>query len=124
MPEPACSEYPLVMLTGRGTAAQWHTQTRTGKSSVLARLYPNEPFVEINPSDAKELGLKPQQNVIVQSRRGQATANAMITPTVAPGNVFMPMHYEEVNQLTLSHFDPYSKQPSYKDCAVKIIPDV
>ena len=124
MPEPACSEYPLVMLTGRGTAAQWHTQTRTGKSTVLARLYPNKPFVEINPGDAKELGLKPQQNVIVQSRRGQMIANAMITPTVAPGNVFMPMHYDQVNQLTLSHFDPYSKQPSYKDCAVKIIPEV
>ena len=124
MPEPACSDYPLVMLTGRGTAAQWHTQTRTGKSTVLARLYPNKPFVEINPGDAKELGLKPQQNVIVQSRRGQMIANAMITPTVAPGNVFMPMHYDQVNQLTLSHFDPYSKQPSYKDCAVKIIPEV
>ena len=124
MPEPACDEYPLVMLTGRGSAAQWHTQTRTGKSSVLARLYPNDPFVEINPTDADAMQLKPQQKVIVQSRRGQTSANAMITPTVAPGNVFMPMHYEEVNQLTLSHFDPYSKQPSYKDCAVKIIPEV
>lgn len=123
MPEPACDKYPFVMLTGRGTAAQWHTQTRTGKSSVLARLYPNQPFVEINPTDAETLKLKPQQKVIVQSRRGRTSANAMITPTVAPGNLFMPMHYEEVNQLTLSHFDPYSKQPSYKDCAVKIIPE-
>ena len=123
MPEPACSEYPLVLLTGRGTAAQWHTQTRTGKSTVLARLYPPEPLVEINPNDADQLGLKPNQNVIVESRRGQTKANAMITPTVAPGNVFMPMHYEQVNRLTLSHFDPYSRQPSYKDCAVKIFPD-
>lgn len=122
MPEPACDEYPLVLLTGRGSAAQWHTQTRTGKSSVLAKLYPNEPFIEINPADAEALQLKPQQKVTVQSRRGRICANAMITPTVAKGNVFMPMHYDQVNQLTLSHFDPHSKQPSYKDCAVKIIP--
>lgn len=32
------------------------------------------------------------------------------------------MHYRQTNQLTLAHFDPYSKQPSYKDCAVRIRP--
>ena len=30
------------------------------------------------------------------------------------------MHYDVTNRLTLAHFDPYSKQPSYKDCAVRI----
>ena len=34
----------------------------------------------------------------------------------------MPMHYEATNQLTLRHFDPHSRQPSYKDCAVRIQP--
>jgi assimilatory nitrate reductase catalytic subunit len=32
------------------------------------------------------------------------------------------MHYEAVNRLTLAHFDPYSRQPSYKSCAVRIKP--
>ena len=30
MPEPPTKEFPLLLLTGRGTAVQWHTQTRTG----------------------------------------------------------------------------------------------
>lgn len=122
MPEPADELYPLVLMTGRGSAAQWHTQTRTGKSSVLARLYPSEAFVEINPADAQAIGVLPQRAVTVESRRGKLTANAVITPTVSRGTVFIPMHYDEVNQLTLDHFDPHSKQPSYKDCAVKIVP--
>ena len=30
MPEPPSEKYPLLLLTGRGTASQCHTQTRTG----------------------------------------------------------------------------------------------
>ncbi len=43
-----------------------------------------------------------------------------MTPTVQPGQVFIPMHYDATNKLTYAHFDPYSKQPSYKDCAVRV----
>ena len=32
----------------------------------------------------------------------------------------MPMHYETTNQLTFAAFDPYSRQPSYKACAVNM----
>ncbi len=42
--------YPFILLTGRGTVAQWHTQTRTRQSAVLRKLYPENPFVEINPA--------------------------------------------------------------------------
>jgi assimilatory nitrate reductase catalytic subunit len=45
---------------------------------------------------------------------------AFLTPTVQPGQVFLPMHYAEVNRLTRSSFDPYSRQPSYKHCAVRL----
>ena len=31
LPEPPDKEYPFLLLTGRGTSSQWHTQTRTGK---------------------------------------------------------------------------------------------
>jgi assimilatory nitrate reductase catalytic subunit len=54
------------------------------------------------------------------SQRGQVTASAFVTPSVQPGQLFLPMHYEEVNQLTDAVFDPYSKQPSYKACAVQV----
>ena len=48
LPEPPNEKYPFVLLTGRGSAAQWHTQTRTAKSAVLRKLYPEELYVEIN----------------------------------------------------------------------------
>lgn len=120
MPELPSRDYPLILLTGRGTAAQWHTQTRTGKSAVLRSLSPESVYVEINPYDARAAGIQPQDWVVVASQRGQLRARAFVTPTIQPGQVFLPMHYEPVNQLTDAVFDPYSRQPSYKACAVCI----
>ena len=35
--------------------------------------------------------------------------------------VFIPFHYHEcVNRLTLGLLDPHSRQPAYKQCAVRI----
>ncbi len=120
MPEPPSAEYPFILLTGRGTAAQWHTQTRTAKSAVLRKLSPQSIYVEISPDDARSLGIRPQDWVSVASQRGTIRARAFVTPTVQPGQVFIPMHYEEANQLTDAVFDPYSRQPSYKACAVRV----
>lgn len=120
MPEAVSERYPYLLLTGRGTAAQWHTQTRTGKSAVLRRLGPQQVYVEMCPSDARTEGIQAGSEVIVESQRGQIRAKAFITPTIRPGQVFIPMHYGATNQLTLAHFDPYSQQPSYKDCAVRV----
>ena len=122
LPEPPNEAYPLLLLTGRGTASQWHTQTRTSKSEVLRMLYPPEVYVEINPTDARCIGIKPNQRVMVESQRGHLVAKAFVTPTVQVGQVFIPMHYEVVNRLTLAHFDPHSRQPSYKNCAVRVRP--
>jgi predicted molibdopterin-dependent oxidoreductase YjgC len=58
--------------------------------------------------------------VQVCSRRGSLAAVAFITPTVQPGQVFIPMHYAELNQLTCPSYDPHSRQPSYKHCAVAL----
>ena len=48
------------------------------------------------------------------------TAAAFVTPTVQPGQLFIPMHYRETNELTYPSFDPHSRQPSYKHCAVAV----
>ena len=122
MPEPPNQRYPYLLMTGRGSASQWHTQTRTSKSTVLRSLYSSETYAEINPQDARREGIRPNAYVIVDSQRGSITAKAFVTPTIQPGHVFIPMHYANVNQLTLAHFDPYSRQPSYKNCAVRISP--
>jgi anaerobic selenocysteine-containing dehydrogenase len=121
MPEPPSKDYPLILLTGRGTAAQWHTQTRTAKSAVLRKLSPQSIYVEINPDDARGLGVHPQDWVSVESQRGRVRARAFVTNTVQPGQVFIAMHYDAANQLTDAVFDPYSRQPSYKACAVRVV---
>ncbi len=120
MPEPPCAEYPFVLNTGRGTSAQWHTGTRTDKSDVLRKLAPLSLIVEVHPADAARLGLAAAGPVIVRSRRGEACATVVVTATVQPGVVFMPMHFEAVNRLTFPAFDPHSRQPSYKACAVQL----
>ena len=123
MPEPPNPRYPYLLMTGRGSASQWHTQTRTAKSSVLRSLYPQEAYIEINPQDAQREGIHPNALVTVESQRGNLTAKAFVTPTIQKGQVFIPMHYATTNQLTHAHFDPYSRQPSYKNCAVRISPN-
>lgn len=120
MPETPDDDFPLMLLTGRGTVSQWHTQTRTRKSPILRQLYPNEAYVEINLDDAADAGILHGATVRVRSRRGEVCVRACLTPTVARGQVFIPMHYGVTNQLTLQHFDPYSRQPSYKDAAVSL----
>jgi predicted molibdopterin-dependent oxidoreductase YjgC len=122
MPELPDEEYPFLLLTGRGTSSQWHTQTRTGKSAVLKKLSPDDIYVEMNPLDAKPLGIEANQKVLVSSRRAEVTATAFITNTVQAGQLFIPMHYPLANALTFSAVDPYSRQPAYKACAVRVTP--
>jgi anaerobic selenocysteine-containing dehydrogenase len=117
-PEIPDKEYPFVLLTGRGTSSQWHTQTRTGKSAVLNKLYPEQIYVEMNPVDAKSLGIGANQKALISSRRAKVTATVFITNTVQAGQLFIPMHYPAANELTFPAFDPYSRQPAYKSCAV------
>jgi anaerobic selenocysteine-containing dehydrogenase len=121
LPEPPDFDFPYLLLTGRGTSSQWHTQTRTGKSDILKKLYPEQVYVEINPADARKIGVKAGDSVYIRSRRGKIESAVYLAPTVQRGQVFLPMHYKEVNQLTHSAFDPHSRQPNYKACAVAIV---
>jgi assimilatory nitrate reductase catalytic subunit len=66
------------------------------------------------------LGVSAGEIVRVTSRRGSTVAVAFLTPAVQPGQVFLPMHFASVNQLTYPAFDPHSRQPSYKAAAVRV----
>lgn len=125
-PRPAAEipdkDYPLWLMTGRGSSSQWHTQTRTSKSDVLRKLYPSDPYVELSPRDALNLGIEAGAWVLVRSRRGCARVRAFPSHIVQPGQTFMPMHDEQTNRLTYPSFDPHSRQPSFKACAVRIEP--
>jgi assimilatory nitrate reductase catalytic subunit len=119
-PEQPTAKFPYLLLTGRGSAAQWHTQTRTSKSAVLCKLYAQELYVEINPADARRERIRSGDQVAVSSQRGRLQARAVVTPAVQKGQLFIPMHYEATNVLTYPSFDPYSHQPAYKASAVAI----
>jgi assimilatory nitrate reductase catalytic subunit len=121
-PEQRSAEFPLILMTGRGTSAQWHTETRTGKSAVLAKMAPSELMLDLNPEDAAKLGVRDGQSVRVISKRAELTAMTRLTSCVKPGEVYLPMHDGRVNQLTHASFDPLSRQPSYKHSAVRVEP--
>jgi assimilatory nitrate reductase catalytic subunit len=120
MPEPTDAEHPFVLITGRGTSSQWHTQSRTAKSDILRKLCPTGAYVEIHPDDAARLDLKDHDLARIRSRRGHLLARVYRAPTMRPGQIFLPMHYPEVNRLTHPSFDLHSRQPNYKACAVAV----
>ncbi|MBD2777083.1 molybdopterin oxidoreductase family protein [Iningainema tapete] len=125
--EPPDPEYPFVLTNGR-LYGHWHTLTRTGRIEKTCALHP-EPFLEIHPRDAAALGIKDQQLVEVRSRRGKAKFPAKVTKAIAPGTVFVPMHWgalwadnAEANALTHPESCPDSGQPELKACAVQLVP--
>ena len=120
-PEQPDAQFPFVLNTGR-TVEHWHTRTKTGNVPILERLSP-AAWVEMNQRDARRLRLKPRDRVDVVSRRGTvAGVELRVTETVAPGQVFVPFHYAEANAnaATQSAFDPISREPNYKQSAVRV----
>jgi anaerobic selenocysteine-containing dehydrogenase len=120
-PEQPSTSFPLVLNTGR-TVEHWHTRTKTGKVAILEHLSPHA-WVDMNPRDGRALGLKAQDRVDVVSRRGRVRdVELRLTETIAPGQVFVPFHYAEANanQMTQSAFDPISREPNYKQSAVRV----
>jgi formate dehydrogenase alpha subunit len=113
-------EYDFLLTTGR-IYYHYHTGTMTRRTSILEREAP-VPFVEVNPDDAKRLGIRNGDQVEVTSRRGSIKAMAEVTTRVPKRVVFSTFHYYEapVNLLTNAAFDPLSKIPEYKGCAVKV----
>ncbi len=112
-------EYPVVLTTGR-VLEHWHTATMSRRAGPLRKLYPMG-LAEINPEDAKRLGIWEGEMVSITSERGKIEATAHITEKSAPGLIFMAFHWSEApaNILTNPAIDPVAKIPEYKVCAVK-----
>lgn len=120
-PDQPSEDFPLILNTGR-TVEHWHTRTKTGAVPILENLSPRA-WLEMNPRDAAKLRVNPHDRVDVVSARGRVRGVELrVTEIVAPGQVFMPFHFFEtnVNQVTQSAFDPISREPNYKQCAVRI----
>lgn len=114
-------KYPLLLNTGR-TVEHWHTRTKTGRVPILEGLAP-EAWVEVNPADAGALGIGSGDLVRISSTRGAVDRiRVRVTETIRQGEVFVPFHWDErcANRLTDDQFDPISREPNYKQCAVRI----
>lgn len=109
------AEYPYFLTTGR-MFAHYHTGTMTRVSPALDREQPTG-YVEINPEDARRLAVREGEMLVISSLRGRIEVPAKITPTVLPGNLFLPIHFGEnpTNELTSDEaLDPLAKIPEFK----------
>jgi assimilatory nitrate reductase catalytic subunit len=114
-------EYPFWLNSGR-VVEHFHTRTRTGKVGNANKFSPTA-YMEMNPDAAAELGIAHGSYARLTSRRGDAVVMVQCTQRVARDMVFIPFHYHEcVNRLSLGLLDPHSRQPAYKQCAVRIEP--
>jgi anaerobic selenocysteine-containing dehydrogenase len=127
-------DYPFRLNTGR-TIYHFHTRAKIARAPQLQNAAPNA-WVEIHPSDAETLGVEEGDVVRVESPRGGLEAKARITG-IRAGVVFAPFHYgyfdetakdspdghpRAANELTITEWDPVSKQPLFKAGAVRVLP--
>src|SRR5215218_7723898 len=125
-------DYPFSYNTGR-TIYHFHTRTKTARTPQLQNAAP-DVWVEINPSDAEFLGVKEGDMVRVETPRGSLEAKARISG-IREGVVFAPFHYgyfdepegegpnghpRAANELTITDWDPVSKQPIFKVAAARV----
>lgn len=121
------SEYPLLVNTGR-IRDQWHTMTRTGRAARLLQ-HRAEPFIEINPIDAKRYGIKDGEITELNNDLGRYVARAVVTGQQRPGELFIPMHWNRQfsgsaisGAMIASVADPVSGQPEAKQGRASIKP--
>jgi ferredoxin-nitrate reductase len=122
-------EYPFRYTTGR-TVYHFHTRTKTARVPQLQNAAP-EAWVELSPADAESLDVREGDMVRLESPRGGLEAKARISG-IRDGIVFAPFHYgyfdggglggrpRAANELTITEWDPASKQPLYKVGAVRV----
>jgi len=122
-------DYPLVLNTGR-IRDQWHTMTRTGKSSILSA-HMIEPYIEIHSRDAEKYNIEDQSLVVVSSQQSSIIVRASVSDSQQAGSVFVPIHWNKqfasnavVDSLVVANTDPISGQPEFKYSAVNVKPYV
>ena len=113
-------EYPLILTTGRNLY-HFHTGEMTRRSKGLDERHPIEK-TEINPNDAKKLGIENGDKMRITSRRGTLVTIAKVTDRILEGIVFMTFHFKEsrVNLLTNDVLDPFALIPELKVASVRV----
>ncbi len=120
LPDP---DYPFLLNTGR-LLYHWHGGTLTRRVEGLLELAPRLE-IALHPADARRLGVDDGDPLRVASRRGELQGYARVTEAVRAGSIFVPfvkLSDSAANFLTNAAFDPSSKIPEYKVCAVRVEP--
>nr|WP_218008058.1 nitrate reductase [Herbidospora sakaeratensis] len=121
-------DFPFWLTTGR-SLYQFHTRTKTGRTPELQAADP-EVWVEVSAADARRLGLAEGDLARITTPRGAVVAPVRVTG-IRPGVVFLPFHYgywdrdggghdRAANELTVTDWDPVSKQPIFKTTAARV----
>ncbi|PZP57834.1 MAG: formate dehydrogenase, partial [Azospira oryzae] len=85
-------EYPLIMTSGRLVEYEGGGD-ETRSNPWLAELQ-QDMFVEVNPRDANNAGVRNGEFVWVESpTKARIKVKALVTERVAPGTVFLPFHF-------------------------------
>ena len=79
-------EFPLTLIAGSGIMPYYHSEHRNIKP--LRYLHP-EPRMQINPSTAKELGIKNGDWAWIETKRGRIRQVAELTEIVHPRTIFV-----------------------------------
>lgn len=77
-------EYPLIVCTGRRSWEFFHSEGRN--QQTMRELHP-DPLFEINPEDAKKLGISAGDWCWIESGRGRCRQRANVTPAMKEGVV-------------------------------------
>jgi ferredoxin-nitrate reductase len=125
-------DFPFRLVTGR-RVYHWHTRTKTGRAPELDAAAP-DVWVEIHRDDAAPLGIDEGDLCEVESPRGRIRAPARVSD-LRKGTLFVPFHYgywdrdaegpdgdggRAANELTITAWDPVSRQPLFKGAAARI----
>jgi len=125
--EPTTPEYPYLLTTGR-TLYHFHTRTKTGRVRQLQDAAP-DVWVELSAYDADLHGWSEGDLLRISTPRGRVEAKLRISG-IRQGTLFLPFHYgywdaaqgqsgRAANELTVTDWDPCSKQPLFKCAAAR-----
>ncbi|MGL6123379.1 MAG: formate dehydrogenase subunit alpha [Shewanella sp.] len=88
-------KYPLVLTSGR--LVEYEGGGEESRCNPWLAELQQEMFVEINPSDAADRGIRNGENVWLEGAEGgRVKVQALVTPRVKPGVTFMPYHFAGV----------------------------
>ncbi len=114
--------YDLWLCTGR-ILEHWHTGSMTRRVQELNRAAPSA-VLYMHPKDAEARGIKRNDTVWVESRRGKIklVVDTKGRNAMPRGSVFAAFFDEAllVNKLVLDAVDPISRETDFKKCAAKV----